>query len=94
MPGYFALPLLLRRFNRADDRASALVELSLVLPLLLILTAGTIELGRWFETQMQLSEALAVGLRIASQQQDLQDGICTSTVGDCGDLSSHSHLQL
>jgi Flp pilus assembly protein TadG len=45
------------------ERASALVEFTLVLPFLLLLTFGTVEIGRGFRTYLALNNAAREGAR-------------------------------
>lgn len=48
------------------DRASAAVEMALVLPVLLFLLMGMIDFGRAYNAQIQLSAAAREGVRLAS----------------------------
>lgn len=46
-----------------SERASALVEFTLVLPFLLLLVFGTVEIGRGFRTYLALNNAAREGAR-------------------------------
>jgi Flp pilus assembly protein TadG len=48
------------------DRGAAAVEMALVLPLLLVMVIGIIDLSRIFNGEIQLSQAAREGVRIAA----------------------------
>lgn len=52
--------------QKKDQKGQALVELALILPVLLLLLLGTIELGRILGTSLLLSHAAREGSRIAA----------------------------
>lgn len=56
---------LLHRF-RKDERGLQLVELTIVIPILLMLFAGTAEFGRYFYEYTTLAKAVRVGSRYLS----------------------------
>jgi Flp pilus assembly protein TadG len=58
----------LRRPRRRDHRGQALVEFALVLPILLLLIFGLVDLGRAIYAQNALSEAAREGARYGSVQ--------------------------
>ena len=60
-PGPAAAP----RRARGEDGAAA-VELAIVLPLLLLLVFGIIDMGRLLQQQIQLTEAVREGARIGA----------------------------
>jgi Flp pilus assembly protein TadG len=57
----------IRRFARSD-RAAALVEFAIVLPILLLLVFGIIDFGRALYTANNLTAAVREGARLASTQ--------------------------
>ena len=59
-----------RRF-RVREVGSATIELAVVFPFLLVLFAGTAELGRLFYTYTTLAKATKVGARFLSTQRDV-----------------------
>jgi Flp pilus assembly protein TadG len=54
---------------RRNERGSSVVELAIVFPILLMLFAGTAELGRLFYTYTTLAKATKVGARYLSTQK-------------------------
>jgi Flp pilus assembly protein TadG len=52
--------------RRARDRGTAAVEFALVLPLLLLIVFGMIDLGRALNAQITLTEAAREGARLAA----------------------------
>ena len=48
------------------ERGAAAVEFALILPILLMLVGGTVDFGRLFYTQIQLSNAARDGVRLAA----------------------------
>src|SRR4029453_7710026 len=59
------------RFIRSE-RGSAVVELAIVFPILLMLFAATAELGRLFSTYSTLSKATKVGARYLTTQKEAE----------------------
>ena len=51
------------RSELSSERASTLVELTLILPVFLLLLLGVVDLGRGFRTQLALSNAAREGAR-------------------------------
>ena len=62
-------PSRLRRMVAAEDGA-AILEFALVLPLLVALVAGTVEIGRALLVQRQMSEATRAGARALARAAD------------------------
>ncbi len=62
------LPRIKNRLSR--EEGSSMVELALVFPLLLLLFAGTAELGRLFYTYTTLAKATKIGARYLSTSRD------------------------
>lgn len=54
-----------KRRRKATDRGAAMVEFAILLPLLLLVIAGIVDLGRAFFTQVALSNAAREGARYA-----------------------------
>ncbi len=52
--------------RKVRDRGSAAVEFALVLPLLLLIVFGIIDLGRALNAQITLTEAAREGVRLAA----------------------------
>ncbi len=59
----------LSRIVKRED-GSSMIELAIMLPILLILFAGTAELGRLFYTYTTLAKATKVGARYLSRSRD------------------------
>ena len=55
-----------------SERGSAVVELAIVFPILLMLFAATAELGRLFSTYTTLSKATKVGARYLTTQKEAE----------------------
>jgi Flp pilus assembly protein TadG len=53
---------------RGKSRGQSLVELSLILPLLMLICLGTIDLGRMFYGYIQMTNAVREGASVASHQ--------------------------
>ena len=51
--------------RRRNERGSALIEVALTLPLLLLVAAGIFEFGRAYQTQQVLTNAVREGARVA-----------------------------
>jgi Flp pilus assembly protein TadG len=66
------IPFVKRVFSRLlnGQSGSAVVELAIVFPILLLLFVGTAELGRLFYTYTTLAKATKVGARYLSNQRD------------------------
>ena len=58
-----------RAGNGAADRGAAAVELALLLPVLLLLVFGIIDLGRALNAQITLTQAAREGARLAALSQ-------------------------
>jgi Flp pilus assembly protein TadG len=71
----------LSRFRRSECGA-ALVEFAIVLPVLLLLVFGIIDLGRLLYTYNNLTSAVREGARLAAVQQDPTTGASQQAVRD------------
>jgi Flp pilus assembly protein TadG len=71
----------LQRFRR-DERGVQLVELSIVVPIFLVLFAATAEFGRYFYEYTTLAKAARVGARYLATAPNLgtEDGIAKNIV--------------
>ncbi|MBM6405978.1 pilus assembly protein [Phycicoccus sp. CSK15P-2] len=56
--------------HRRDDRGAAAVEFALVLPVLVLLMGGIVDYGRYFFTQVQLTNAAREGARAGTVGSD------------------------
>lgn len=72
---------LLRRLFR-EVRAAAAAELALVMPLLLALMFGAVELGNYFYNEHILLKAVRDGARYAARQNFSYYDACTGSVGE------------
>ena len=72
----------LRNFFRRED-GTQLIEFAIVFPVLLLMFAGTTELGRMFYTYNSLAKATRGGARYLSTLQD----VTASTCGSSGQIS-------
>ena len=69
-------PLLQRR---TDDGAAA-VELALILPILVLIILGIVELGFAFNTQIGLTQAAREGVRVAAVDWEATEGDMENTM--------------
>ncbi|HEX8814618.1 MAG TPA: TadE family protein, partial [Terriglobales bacterium] len=67
----------------SDDRAAALVEFAISLPLLIVLVVGIFDFGAAFNLKQQLNNALREGARFGSTQptNDLTNPNCGGAGG-------------
>jgi hypothetical protein len=72
-----------RRGRIREERGTALVELALVLPLLLVLILGMVEFGRAFTAWIDETHLANMGARLAAVSY-CPDPINAPPVGDCG----------
>lgn len=70
----------LRRLAR-NDRGSAAAEMALVLPLLLIILFGSVELGNYFMNEHTLIKAVRDGSRFAARQNFTNYTACSGAPG-------------
>ena len=63
----------------ADTRGSAVVEMALVMPLLLLIMFGSVELGNYFMAEHKLVKAVRDGARFAARQSFSNYSTCSST---------------
>lgn len=70
-----------RRRRRHHSRGQSLVELALILPVLMLLVAGTIDLGRIFYSQVTIANAAREGAIEAAMKPDswVDGGACNVT---------------
>ena len=66
----------------SDRGGSAAAEMALVLPLLLVLTFGPLELGNYFMNQHTLVKAVRDGARFAARQNFTNYTSCSGDVGE------------
>ena len=71
----------LRRL-KADTRGNAAAEMALVMPLLLIIMLGSVELGNYFLDEHVLVKAVRDGARYAARQAFANYNGCTGTAAD------------
>lgn len=64
-----------------NSRGSASVEMALVLPLLLMLLFGSVEIGNYFMNEHSLSKAVRDGARYAARQKFTNYTACTGEPG-------------
>lgn len=69
------------RLVRRDCRGSAAVELALVLPILLVILFGSVELGNYFMNQHSLVKAVRDGSRFAARQSFTNYTGCSGAPG-------------
>ena len=53
------------RHDRRRQRGAAAVEMAIIMPLLLLFIAGIVDFGRYFLTEIQLTNAVREGARVA-----------------------------
>ena len=69
------------RHVQTDDRGAAAAELALILPLLLIILCGSLELGNYFMNEHTLVKAVRDGSRYAARQAFSNYTGCTGSPG-------------
>jgi hypothetical protein len=62
-----------RWFGQKNNRGSSTIELAIVFPILLLLFAGTAELGRLYSTYTTLAKATKLGARYLSNKIETAD---------------------
>jgi Flp pilus assembly protein TadG len=80
---------------RRDCRGSAAVELALVMPLLLVILFGSVELGNYFMNQHTLVKAVRDGARFAARQSFTNYTGCSGDVptpGSAGSANENTKL--
>jgi Flp pilus assembly protein TadG len=74
--------------SRNSERGASLVEFSLVLPILLLIVFGVLEMGMAFGATITVGSAAQEGARVASFKGNDLDADCValeSTIGELGD---------
>lgn len=66
------------RARRSDDRGAAAVEFGLLLPLLMLILGGLIDLGFYFNAQISATHAAREGVRVESIQPGFGAGAAAS----------------
>ncbi len=77
----------LRHPSRDSERGASLVEFSLVLPILLVIVFGILEMGMAFGTKITVGSAAQEGARVASFKGNDLDADCValeSTIAELG----------
>src|SRR5690242_18914531 len=69
------------RHLRRDCRGSAAVEMALVMPLLLVILFGSVELGNYFMNEHSLVKAVRDGARFAARQSFANYAGCSGSPG-------------
>lgn len=78
-------PYNLPQLRRASERGTQLAELSLILPILLLLIAGVTEFGRYFYTYTTLAKATRAGARyLASRPYNNEETAKARNLVVCG----------
>lgn len=75
----------IRAFTR-DERATSAAEFALVLPLLLLLLLGTIDVGRWVWNVGQLEKATMMGTRYAVVTDMVPSGLASYSFAVSGGI--------
>lgn len=70
------------RLLRRDTRGTAAAELALMLPILLVLTFGTVELGNYFLNEHVLAKGVRDGARFAARQSFTNYNGCGTSATD------------
>mgnify|MGYP001071427833 FL=1 len=69
---------------RRDDRGVAAVEAALVLPILLLLIMGIIDLGRAFATKQEVTHAAREAVRVYAVSHDREQALQAFATGTAG----------
>jgi Flp pilus assembly protein TadG len=77
-----------RKRETRKSRGQSLVELCLVMPLLMLICMGTIDLGRMFYGYTQMTNAVREGASVASHEPDNGSEIDTAISGHSSNLPS------
>lgn len=72
----------------ASERGASLVEFSLVLPILLVIVIGILEMGMAFRTTITVGSAAQEGARVASFKGNDIDADCVALKAVIGELNS------
>lgn len=79
----------LPQLRRASERGTQLAELSLILPILLLLIAGVTEFGRYFYTYTTLAKATRAGARyLASRPYNSTETTKAQNLVVCGSVEA------
>jgi hypothetical protein len=70
-----------KRFMRADEQGTALVEFALILPILIALLFGVIEFGFAFNSNLEVRSASREGARLAAVDNGCGSGTSCSSPG-------------
>ncbi len=74
--------------NRGNERGASLVEMAIVMPVLLMIMIGIMELGVAFKDMLGASQAVREGVRIAAFAGDSLDADCAVIEGIAPFLSA------
>ena len=91
---------ILRKKLLADESGASLVELALILPILLLLMVGSLDLGSAFVRKMELSNAAKAGIQYAMVRKPLEGDVTaitnavTDSIGDTGNASTDINVEL
>lgn len=68
-------------FNSMNERGTAMVELALVLPLLVMLVFGVVEFGRALYQEQVVTKSAVAAVRFLSRSYSVLDEDCTTLAG-------------
>ena len=73
---------MMRRSIRHDRSGAAAVEMALVMPLLLVILFGSVEVGNYFNNEHRLAKAVRDGARYAARSSFTDYSGCNGTAAD------------
>jgi Flp pilus assembly protein TadG len=69
-----------RRFNKRSEKGAAALEFAIIVPVLLLLVLGLIDIGRLLLVNMSLLSAAQQGARVSAMTANIPDSSLVSTV--------------
>ncbi|MCP5381612.1 MAG: pilus assembly protein [Kordiimonadaceae bacterium] len=84
----------------SDERGASLVEMALILPILLLLMVGSLDLGSAFVRKMELSNAAKAGIQYAMVRKPVEGDVTaisnavTESIGDTGNDTTDIDVEL
>lgn len=84
----------------SDERGASLVEMALIMPILLLIMVGSLDLGSAFVRKMELSNAAKAGIQYAMVRKPVEGDVTaisnavTESIGDSGNASTDIDVEL
>lgn len=81
--------VMMRRFG-SDERGAMLVEMTLITPLMLVLSAGVFEFANLFEKKLLIEAGLRDGARYAARCSPFNDATCLTRAANIAATGSYN----